>query len=161
MVNHFKAKVNNSLEFDFKEIDIKNLDLIRLPYKHFHVLQNSKSYKLKLESSNFNERQYTFLINNNKYKIIIQNNLDKLIKDIGLSITNSKKTNIIKAPMPGFILDINIKEGQEVKEGDTLLILEAMKMENAIISPKKGVIKSVIVKKGETVEKGQLMIELQ
>jgi len=63
--------------------------------------------------------------------------------------------------MPGFILDINIKEGQEVKEGDTLLILEAMKMENAITSPNKGVVKSVNIKKGETVEKGQLMIELQ
>ena len=66
MENYFKAKVNNSIEFDSKEIDLKNLDLIRISPKHFHMLQNSKSYKLKLESSNFNERPYTFLINNNK-----------------------------------------------------------------------------------------------
>ncbi|MHB1148545.1 MAG: biotin/lipoyl-containing protein, partial [Lutibacter sp.] len=71
-----------------------------------------------------------------------------------------KKENYIKAPMPGIILSINVMEGQEVKEGDTLLILEAMKMENAISAPKDGVIKSIFIISGKTVDKGELMIEM-
>jgi len=62
--------------------------------------------------------------------------------------------------MPGLILSVNVKENQEVKEGEILLILEAMKMENAIESPKNGVVKSINIKVGNTVSKGALMIEL-
>ncbi|MFK5890373.1 MAG: biotin/lipoyl-binding protein [Flavobacteriaceae bacterium] len=161
MTTKFKVKVNDTLEFNFTKADIEKLDIISISPTQFHVLQNNKSFNFELIESNFQNRSYLLSEHGDKYPIKIESNLDKLIKDIGLSITNSKKSNIIKAPMPGFILDINIKEGQEVNEGDTLLILEAMKMENAIIAPNKGVIKSVNIKKGETVEKGQLMIELQ
>ena len=63
--------------------------------------------------------------------------------------------------MPGLILEINIEEGQEVKENDPLLILEAMKMENVINSPRDGVIKSIAVSQGNTVEKNALLIEFE
>ena len=63
--------------------------------------------------------------------------------------------------MPGLILEINVKEGQEVKENDPLLILEAMKMENVINSPREGIIKSVEVKQGQTVDKNMLLIEFE
>ena len=62
--------------------------------------------------------------------------------------------------MPGLILSVNVEEGQNVLEGETLLILEAMKMENAISAPKDGIIKAIAVKSGGTVEKGALMIEM-
>jgi len=161
MENRFIVKVNDSLQFSFKESEIKNLDIIRLSPKQFHVLQNNQSFNFKLESSNFNKRLYALSVNANKYTVKIQNNLDHLIQDIGLSATTTAKSSNIKAPMPGLILNINIKKGQEVNEGDTLLILEAMKMENTITSPKTGVIKSVKIKVGETVEKGQFMIALE
>jgi biotin carboxyl carrier protein len=63
--------------------------------------------------------------------------------------------------MPGLILEISAKEGQEVKEGDYILVLEAMKMENAITAPRDAVIKKITAKKGETVEKNQVLIELE
>ena len=69
--------------------------------------------------------------------------------------------NAIKAPMPGLILEINVSVGQEVKENDPLLILEAMKMENCFLSPRDGVIKSIAVEKGNAVDKGQLLIEFE
>ena len=69
--------------------------------------------------------------------------------------------NFIKAPMPGIIIGWKVKEGDIVKEGDTLLILEAMKMENAISCPKDATVKSVHAKKGDTVEKNKLLIELE
>jgi biotin carboxyl carrier protein len=80
---------------------------------------------------------------------------------MGFAIGSSIKTNSINAPMPGIILSVNVKEGQEIKEGETLLILEAMKMENAISAPNDGVIKSIFIKIGKTVDKGELMIEME
>jgi len=87
--------------------------------------------------------------------------LDLLIKQMGFSLGKSKTVNEIKAPMPGLILDIAVEVGQEVHEDDSLLVLEAMKMENNITSPRDGVIKSINIKKGDAVDKGALLIEFE
>ena len=67
----------------------------------------------------------------------------------------------IKAPMPGTILNILVKPGQKVAKGDTLLILEAMKMENEIVSPRDAVVAGVSVNKGESVDSGTPLVSLQ
>lgn len=59
---------------------------------------------------------------------------------------------VVKSPMPGAILKVNVTQGQAVKEGDVLVILEAMKMENEIMAPKAGTVTQVIVTKGTTVD---------
>ena len=66
----------------------------------------------------------------------------------------------VKAPMPGNILDVKVKAGDSVKAGDTLLILEAMKMENEISAPQDGTIASVNVRKGDVVNSGDLLITM-
>ena len=66
----------------------------------------------------------------------------------------------VTAPMPGKILRILVKEGEQVKTGQGLLVLEAMKMENEIPAPKDGVVKKILVKEGDTVDTGQPLIEL-
>lgn len=63
----------------------------------------------------------------------------------------------IKSPLPGVILDIKVKEGDAVKRGQTLLILEAMKMENEICAPHDGTVAAVSVQKGEAVETGRTL----
>ncbi|MEM7382618.1 MAG: acetyl-CoA carboxylase biotin carboxyl carrier protein subunit, partial [Bacteroidota bacterium] len=80
---------------------------------------------------------------------------------MGFALGSAKDVSSIEAPMPGLILDISVSEGQEVNEGDPLLILEAMKMENVITSPRNGVVKSVPISQGETVEKKHLLIEFE
>ncbi len=64
----------------------------------------------------------------------------------------------VKAYIPGTIIEVKVKEGQEVKEGDLLLILEAMKMKNEITAPIAGVISKILVKTEEKVPKNHLMI---
>ena len=59
---------------------------------------------------------------------------------------------VIKSPMPGNILKINVTQGQQVKEGDVLIILEAMKMENEVVSTKTGTVAQIVVEKGAVVE---------
>lgn len=155
-----KVKVNDSHEFEFKNSDIEKIDLLKRSAVLFHIIEKNKSFAVKLEKSDFNNREYIINVNANNYTVKISNEIDQLIKEMGFTIGSSIKANSIKAPMPGIILSVNVEENQEVKEGDTLLILEAMKMENAISAPKTGVIKSIYAKSGETVDKGALLIEM-
>lgn len=67
---------------------------------------------------------------------------------------------VVKSPMPGNILKINVTVGQKVAEGDALLILEAMKMENEVAAPKSGTVAQIIVSKGAVVETGAPLVVL-
>lgn len=67
---------------------------------------------------------------------------------------------VVKSPMPGNILKINVTVGQKVSEGDALLILEAMKMENEVAAPRSGTVAQIIVSKGAVVETGAPLVVL-
>lgn len=67
----------------------------------------------------------------------------------------------VTSPMPGTILDIKVSVGQEVKKGDVLMILEAMKMENEIMAPESGKVISIPVAKAASVNTSELLVEIQ
>lgn len=67
----------------------------------------------------------------------------------------------IKSPLPGVILDVKVKEGDSVKEGQTLMILEAMKMENNIDANKAGVVKRIIKRTGDSIMEGDVLITIE
>jgi biotin carboxyl carrier protein len=161
MEKRFNVRVNESFDYEFTKEEIAALDARATTSSTYHVLKDNRSFEAEILHSNFLQREYEVKINSSTYKIEISNELDLLIKEMGLSIGASQVINHIKAPMPGLILDVNVKEGEKVKEGDYLLVLEAMKMENSLTAPRDGVVKSVTVKVGETVEKNQLLIEME
>ena len=66
----------------------------------------------------------------------------------------------VKAPMPGVILDIKVSQGQSVKKGDCVFILEAMKMENEIFAPVDGTVESITVSKGQNVNSGEVLMTI-
>ncbi|WP_191859843.1 acetyl-CoA carboxylase biotin carboxyl carrier protein subunit [Hanstruepera ponticola] len=160
-MTNYKASVNNTDHFEISEETIHKLDAVATSKNTYHVLENNSSYKAEILNANFNNKTYEVKVNNTVYNVEISDFLDQLIKDMGFEIGATKHVNDIKAPMPGLILDINIHVGQEVKEDDTLLILEAMKMENVLTSPRDGVIKTISVAKGDAVDKNQLLIEFE
>jgi len=161
MHDNYKVKVNKTTEFSLTKEDISNLDIVTSKNMKQHILQKKKPFYTEIVASNFDSKKYIVKVNNNPYEVVIQNELDLLITKMGFAVGKTKKVNEIKAPMPGLILEISVEEGQEVKENDSLLVLEAMKMENSISSPRDGIIKSVCVKKGEAVDKGTLLIEFK
>jgi biotin carboxyl carrier protein len=74
---------------------------------------------------------------------------------------NTKKLKDLKAPMPGLVLDIMVKEGEEVTEGQELIVLEAMKMENAIKSPQDGKIKKIAIKNQDKIDKNHTLLSFE
>lgn len=131
------------------------------PKKNFlHILHNNKSYKAELIDYNAEEKNIVLKVNNNRYHLKLVNETDELLEKLGIS-NKTKKIPIIKAPMPGLVLDIRVKDGDSVNKGDALLVLEAMKMENLIKADAHGKIKKVLILKGIAVEKNQPLIEME
>lgn len=157
----YRVKVNNEFEFEFTHDQINDLDTQKISEEKYHLLHEDRSFKAEMTNASFLTRQYNVKINANSYKVAISNELDLLIEEMGLSLGNAQLLNDIKAPMPGLILEVNVAEGSEVKEGDYLVVLEAMKMENTLAAPRDGVVKAISVEKGDTVEKNQLLIEME
>ena len=140
---------------------MEQMDLINNGDFKYHVLDDNASYNVELNKSDFLNKSYVISVNSKEYSIEISNELDMLVEEMGYAVNGVEKVDVIKAPMPGIIISLHVKNGDVVREGDTVLILEAMKMENAIKCPKDGIVKSVLIEVGNSVEKNKLLIELE
>ena len=76
-------------------------------------------------------------------------------------VISSSAAGAVNSPMPGTILKVNAEVGATVKAGDSIVVLEAMKMENDITAPKAGVVKTIAVNKGDAVAAGQFLFEIE
>ncbi|PVW14628.1 acetyl-CoA carboxylase biotin carboxyl carrier protein subunit [Marixanthomonas spongiae] len=161
MSETYKAVVNGSQEFSLLRKEIDALDAVSETKNALHLLQDNKSVTVNVISKDLINRTYTIKVNGNRYTVHIETELDALIAEMGLSLGANAVENEIHAPMPGLILEVNVKEGDEVSQGDPLCVLEAMKMENALGAPSDGVVKTVHIATGETVGKNALLIELE
>lgn len=162
-----KVKVNNKNEHTIVlenpsagTIDGKAFewDVIEVKNGSFHVIKDNRSYNVEVIKADVAEKSFLVNVNGNKYQLNVKDKFDELLKSLGFDNLNTSKVNEIKAPMPGLVLDIRVAEGDIVKKGDPVLVLEAMKMENIIKSPTDGTIKKINVKKGVAVEKNQVLI---
>ena len=84
--------------------------------------------------------------------------IDELLDALGIAATAAKGPEVVVAPMPGLVLRVDAVERAEVEQGQTLLVLEAMKMENNLKSPASGKIAQVLVAPGQAVEKGAPLV---
>ena len=137
------------------------LDMIPTGPGKGHILKDQKSYTYEIVSTDFVKKTFIIRINGNLYTVNIDDRYDQLIAQMGLSSEVVHKVKDIKAPMPGLVLDLLVVPGQQVSQGEKILILEAMKMENVIKSPGDCIVKAVFVQKGDSVEKGHLMVEME
>ncbi len=158
----FNITVNGGQHsFALQPEDAKNLDIVADGHDGFQILHNGRSYHAELLDINHVARQFTIKVNGVKYTLHISDYYERLIQQLGLNVGSGQKQNVVKAPMPGLVLNIMAEPGQVVSKGDPLLILEAMKMENVIKAASDGTVKSVAVKKGAAVEKGHLLLEME
>ncbi len=162
----FKIKVNDKYAFevqtDKKDISINgkpfSVDMHQVNEQTIHVLHQHKSYLAEVLEFDKAGKTCIMKVNSNTYTLNIKDQFDELLHQLGLDNLNTIKISDLKAPMPGLVLKILVAEGDEVKKGDNLLVLEAMKMENIIKSPADLKIKSIKVKDADKLEKNQVMI---
>ena len=138
--------------------DAINADIQQLNASAFHVINNLQSYNVEVVSFDPAEKTAEIKVNNNSYNISAKDQFDILLDKLGLSSLNAAKVSEVKAPMPGMVLKVFVAEGEEIKKGDNLFILEAMKMENIIKAPADVTVKTVKIKPGDKVEKGQVLL---
>ncbi|MFD2519713.1 acetyl-CoA carboxylase biotin carboxyl carrier protein subunit [Emticicia soli] len=136
-------------------------DLKKISDKDFHILKDNKSYNVEVVEANYAEKIFKLKIGDTIHTVNLKDRTDLLLEKMGMSSTKSAKLNDLKAPMPGLIYEMKVQVGDEVKKGDILLILVAMKMENAIKATGDGKVKSLKVKTGETVEKNHIIMEFE
>lgn len=137
------------------------LDLAKINEHLYHIISQNQSVNVEVVKSNLSTKQFLFKINGKPIEVVLHDQLDQLIEQMGMQTSEEEHEKEIAAPMPGLILSIAVKEGQEVKKGDVLLTLEAMKMENALKSPTQGVVAAIRVKERQSVEKNQLLVLIE
>ncbi len=149
------ALAKNVLSIDGATVAI---DLIAVDNNVFHILYNNKSFLADIIEVNKADKYCLVKINGNIYRVEIKDKYDELLHQLGMDNIDKNKVNDIKAPMPGLVLKILVNEGDILKKGDSLFILEAMKMENIIKSPGDATVKSIKAQSGDKVEKNQPII---
>lgn len=149
---------NTAFEGNVNEMLVKG-SFVKLNDFQFHLLYNNQSYNIDIIKFNVEEKTITLRINSEKHTVVLKDKYDELLHSLGLDKLAQKKISDVKAPMPGMVLNILVSEGQSVKKGEALIILEAMKMENILKCAADGVIKKIAVNKGTAVEKNQLLIQ--
>lgn len=109
-------------------------------------------------------RTIVFEINGNRREIKIKDKSSLMVSnntEDNVKLADSSNKKHIGASIPGSVIKVLVNKGDEIKEGDSLLVIEAMKMETNVASSLDGVVKNILVKEGEQVESGQLLIELE
>ena len=157
----FQLTVNAEHEFQIDPDRAHSLDMVPNGPGKYHLLHNGKAFQVEVLDIDYAKRTYTLRLNGKKQVVQVADYYDRLVKALGLHSHGHQKLNILKAPMPGLVLEVAVQPGQTVEKGDTLLILEAMKMENVLKAAGDGTVKSVHVQKGQAVEKGLLLMEFE
>jgi biotin carboxyl carrier protein len=165
----YKVKVNSDFQFELNtanggimlDNEVLAVDLSVVKDGQFHFIYQHKSYNAEIISESISEKSMVIKVNGKLCRVQIEDQFDILIKEMGLEAGVIKHAPEIKAPMPGLVLGLNVVVGQQVAKGDSLLVLEAMKMENLLKSTADGVIKKICVATGDKVEKNQVLIEFE
>jgi biotin carboxyl carrier protein len=124
------------------------VDVLKAEGNHFEIEVNGTKYQVELDRE----------IKSSKTPTLIRKQVQthkQIKKKEGSGLTK------VKAPLPGNILSISVKTGDEIKKGQRLLIYEAMKMENEVLAEKDGTVANIKVSVGDTVLQGDLLIEIK
>jgi len=170
----YKVKVNNDpiLEVLFKDdacqtgkindMDFKwDYQLVKNACGCYHIIKDNLSFNTSVLEFDEEKKAFIISVRGNVYHVSVRDEYDELLDNLGFTLADTKKTNEIKASMPGLVKEIFVKAGDELVKGQSILILEAMKMENVIKVMADATVKSIEVKVGQAVDKNQLLMKFK
>lgn len=153
------------IEIDGEQLKLNqqvvDLDIVSTGKDEWSIIKDNTSYLVKLYAFNPAAKKVSLSVNQEIFELDIEDELVQLLNRMGINQGNATKVDKVIAPMPGMVLKVLTEVGKTIEKGDSLLILEAMKMENIIKATGHGVVKSILVKNQDAVEKNQILIEME
>jgi len=165
------AKYFATIEKDTHEIDWKTSDELTVGGNRYSISfepiadgvfmlkLNARNYRVLVEAIG----QETMIVRvlGRSFTVHVQDELVRRIGGESLGVSSILGRGDVLAPMPGLVVGVRVREGDQVQRGSTLVILEAMKMENEIRAVEAGTVTNVRVKKGAAVDKGDVLLSFQ
>ncbi len=136
----------------------RGIEIVQRDADTLWIITPNKVHTIECLNIDKSTKEVTLRYHGAKHTLKITEPLDDILASMGLQDALTPKIDWVKAPMPGLVLDVKVQAGDTVKKGDTLLILEAMKMENAIKSPIDAQIKTIEISPGQAVDKGAILL---
>ena len=151
--DNFQSGLNNQKLSEFEVVDLN------FAKKEIILIRNNQKFICNILQKDDNNQTFIIKINGYISSIKLTKPVDETIEKLGINKQIQQSSNLLKAPMPGLILEILVQKGDFVKKGDSMIVLEAMKMENILSSTVDGIIKEINVKPQQTVEKNNVLIK--
>jgi len=133
----------------------------------FHSIGDQPIFSLILDGKSYEAFVYP---DDDKWQVLLhgrffiahaEDERERKLREASKSTISSNNRYFLKAPMPGLIVDIPVNEGQEVKEGDILIVLESMKMQNELRAPRDGIVTNLKVLQGESIEQHETLLSIE
>ncbi|NPA92759.1 MAG: biotin/lipoyl-binding protein [Chloroflexi bacterium] len=155
----------NDQEFEVEILDERHVAVNGKVYEvDMTSMSDQPLYSLLADARSFEgyvyevDGQWQVLMGGTLYEVLVEDEQLKRLRMAGGGGSKDKGPFLLKAPMPGLVVSVPVVEGQEVKKGDVLVVLESMKMQNELKSPKDGKVEKIKVEAGQAVEQGQVMV---
>jgi biotin carboxyl carrier protein len=123
----------------------------------YSLLVDNASYEGLVEEA---DGRYNVLMWGALYSVRVMDEREQRLANASAGFVPNDAEVIIRSPMPGLIIDVPVQEGQSVDAGQTLVILESMKMENELKAPRAGTVRSVAVRSGDSVEQNKRLVSI-
>ena len=132
----------------------------------FNSVSGQPVYSLLVDGKSFEgfvypgETEWEVLLMGRQYPVVVEDEREKRLRAAAGGSVSEAGEYHLRAPMPGMVVSIPVEEGQEIEQGQVLLILESMKMQNELKSPRAGTVGRVRVEPGESVEQRQTLLSV-
>jgi len=160
------STVNNK-EYTIEIIDKKHLSIDGVIHEiDFESISGQPVFSLIIDGKSheafvyFEENRWRVMLQGNLYPVLVEDEREKRLRAASGNTVSQTGEYHLKAPMPGIIISVPVESGQEIRAGDTLAILESMKMQNELKSPCDGIVTRIRVQSGDSVEKKQTLISI-
>jgi biotin carboxyl carrier protein len=141
------------LDGERRALDLRSIDDAGL----YSLLLDNKSFEALIEED---DGEYRVLINGVLYHVQVADERSKRLAEAAGAFSPTSGEINVKSPMPGLIVAIPVEEGQTVKKGQVVAVLESMKMENELKAPRDGTVHSIKVQSRQAVELGQVLLSI-
>ncbi len=166
MNKYFASIGEKEISFTISDDGILGIDTFRYFSKvekinkhHYKIISDNAEQNVIV--NNYENGNYGLLVDGVYVDLKIQSPLQKYAEELMEKSVSAHKHHIVKSPMPGMVLKIKVEVGTHVKKGESVMILEAMKMENEIKTHADGIIKKIFVSEGAAVEKNVQLFEME